>query len=111
MNDLEILWSADAADSFNDILDYIVQTTGRESAERIYQKVITAVERLAAVPLMGKIVADLKDIGIDDVLEIHEGPWRIFYRVKDDRVFILTVIDGRRNIQELLINKVINNKI
>lgn len=111
MADREILWSADAEDSFNDILEYIIQTTGRESAENIYQRVVTAVERLAAAPLTGKIVLDLKDIGIDDIREIREGPWRIFYRVKDDGVFILTVIDGRRNIQELLINKVINLKI
>jgi hypothetical protein len=49
-----------------------------------------------------KITQELKDIGIMDIYKISED---------NKKVFILFVLDGRRNIEEILISKVIDNKI
>jgi hypothetical protein len=63
--------------------------------------------------LRTKRTQELKDIGINDVYELIISPWKVYYKITDDnkRVFILFVLDGRRNLEEILISKVIDNKI
>jgi hypothetical protein len=40
-------------------------------------------------------------------------PWKVYYKISENnkKVYILFVLDGRRNLEEILISKVIDNKI
>jgi toxin ParE1/3/4 len=62
-------------------------------------------------PTQGKISEDLRSIGIVSIHEIIETPWRIFYKIEYDTVFILSILDGRRNIEEILYKKVIEGTL
>jgi Txe/YoeB family toxin of Txe-Axe toxin-antitoxin module len=59
------------------------------------------------MPLKGRIVPELKIFNIDIYREIIENPWRIIYRVQDKEVIILSVIDGRRNIEDIIFEKLL----
>ena len=55
--------------------------------------VLAAVERLADFPNSGRVVPELKDPVIREILF---GSYRIVYRVKGDLVELLTVYHGAR---------------
>lgn len=106
-----IKWTKDAASDFEEILSYIKYRTGKTSAKIQYDRVIINVEKLKVFPDQGKISEDLRSIGIVSIHEIVETPWRIFYKIEDDTVYILSILDGRRNIEEILYKKVIEGKL
>jgi len=55
--------------------------------------VLVTVERLADFPNSGRVVLELKDPAIREILF---GSYRIVYRVKGDLVEVLTVYHGAR---------------
>jgi hypothetical protein len=40
--------------------------------------------------------------------ELIELPWRIIYKIEEDKVFVLAVIDGRRNMEDILLDRFVN---
>ncbi|MDR0565194.1 MAG: type II toxin-antitoxin system RelE/ParE family toxin [Azoarcus sp.] len=95
------------------MLGYYRDRVGEIVAENIYRKILKEIELLKIEELRTKRTQELKDIGINDVYELIISPWKVYYKITDDnkRVFILFVLDGRRNLEEILISKVIDNKI
>ena len=82
-------------------------------ANNIYQKIMKEIELLEIEKIKTKQTQELKDIGIFNVYELVINPWKVYYKIKEEnkKAYILFVLDGRRNIEEILISKVIDNKI
>ena len=80
------------------------------TAASVYERIRARAEPLVDFPNSGRVVPQLADIGIDDVRQITEKPWIIYYRVVDTEIWILSVIDGRRNLEEIIYAKVIEGK-
>ena len=106
-----IIWSQDASDDLLEIIDYIKENSGKVIAYEIYTRIIDHVESIDSFPESGRVVPELMTIGITDLRELIESPWRIFYRVTSNEIQIISVIDGRRNVEEILYKKVIDGKI
>ena len=70
-------------------------------------------ELLELEEIKTKQTQELKDIGIYDVYELVVKPWKVYYKInsKNKKAYILFVLDGRRNLEEILMSKVIDNKI
>ena len=109
----KIEWTPDGVDSLNEILDYYRDRAGENVANNIYMKIIKEIELLGIEEIRTKQTLELKDIGIYGVYELTINPWKVYYKISDDNknVYILFVLDGRRNLEEILISKVIDNKI
>ena len=109
----EIDWTPDGIDSLNEILDYYYARAGESVSNNIYKKILKEIELLEVEEVKTRQTPELKDIGIYDIYELSINPWKVYYKLADDnkRVFILFVLDGRRNLEEILISKVIDNKI
>lgn len=107
----QIIWSQDASKDFIETITYIKEKSGKDIATKIYQKIILKIEQLENFPESGRLVPELSNIGVLSIREIIEKPWRIFYRITSSEIQIISLIDGRRNIQEILYNKVIDGKI
>jgi hypothetical protein len=51
---------------------------------------------------------ELLNIGIDDIYELHINPWKIYYKIINNKIVsIQQIIDTRRNMEELLVNLII----
>ena len=61
--------------------------------------------RALNMPERGRIVPELREQGITVYRELVEPPWRILYRIESDRVWVLAVIDGRRNVEDILLKR------
>ena len=109
----KIEWTPDGIDSLNEILDYYYARAGESVSNNIYKKILKEIELLEVEEVKTRQTPELKDIGIYDIYELSINPWKVYYKLADDnkRVFILFVLDGRRNLEEILISKVIDNKI
>ena len=107
----EIIWSHDAADDLVEIIEYIKDKSGGNIASEIFTRIINHVESLDSFPESGRVIPELMSIGIHDLRELIERPWRIFYRLSSNQIQIISVIDGRRNVEEILYKKVIDGKI
>ena len=64
-----------------------------------------AVKQLNEFPERGQIIPELKQQGISSYRELIVSPRRIMYRVSDGQIFVLSVIDGRMNVEDVLLNR------
>ncbi|MDR1070291.1 MAG: type II toxin-antitoxin system RelE/ParE family toxin [Gracilibacteraceae bacterium] len=108
-----IEWTPDGADSFNEIVEYYGISAGENIARNIFNKINKEIELLAMEEIKTKVSPEVKDIGINDIYQLSINLWIVYYKISEEnkRVKILLVLDGRRNIERILISKVIDNKL
>ena len=56
-------------------------------------------------PDRGRIVPELRIVDIFLYRELIEKPWRIIYRHDDKRVYVMAVLDSRRDLTSLLLER------
>ena len=87
-----VRWSNQALADLEAIGDFIARDAP-SVAQVFVDRVFTAVKRLAVFPRLGRVVPE---IGQEDIREIIFGSYRIVYVVSDDEVNILTVFHAAR---------------
>ena len=70
-------------------------------------KIEQAVKNLDLSPKRGRIVPELERYGYILYREIIVDYWRIMYKIENDIVYIMVVIDGRRNVEDIILKKII----
>ena len=108
---IEVIWSQDAGDELMEIISYIRNNTGKMTAEKIYKKIIDEVKKISANAAGRRISPLLKQFGITDIHQCNVNPWAIYYRVDKNLMKIISIIDCRRNLEEILYKKIIDGKI
>ncbi len=99
-----VKWSRAASTDLLNIIDYISEDS-TNAAINIFEKIRSKCETLNHTPERGRIVPELKEYGIFSYHELIVKPWRIIYRISDNKIYILAVIDSRRNIEDILIER------
>ncbi len=107
----EILWTEDAAFDLEEIIKYINENSGNDIAENIFDRISFKVKKLQEFPKIGNKVPELQKIGINHIYQLISNPWKIYYKIVENKIVILTVIDGRRNLEDILYYKIINGKL
>jgi toxin ParE1/3/4 len=95
-----------AEDDLDDIISYIANDNA-QIALKILDKLQKAINSLKYFPERGRRVPELLDKNIKGYRELIETPWRIIYKIENNDVSVITVIDGRRNVQDILTKKLI----
>jgi toxin ParE1/3/4 len=89
---MKIRWSYEALDRLIEIEDYISKDSSVRAIQFVDQ-LIEHAELLSEKPLMGRIVPELAN---PDIRELVFKKYRIIYRLKEKRIEILTVFEGHR---------------
>jgi len=63
------------------------------------------VNTLRNFPLQGNCVPELEDYEDEKYRQIILYPWRVIYSIEPTGITILMVIDGRRNLQDILFKR------
>ena len=92
----------EAEDDLFDIYGYILNNDSPAHAEYVLLKLQEACVSLDEMPERGHIPPELERIGITEFKEIHFKPYRIIYEIEKKTVFIHCILDGRRDVQDLL---------
>lgn len=106
----EVLWSNIAENDLKCIIEYIAGDNPSE-ALRIFGNLKQKASSLYNFPERGRIVPELQDHGILQYRELIVPPWRILYRISGKQVYVLSVLDSRQNIEDILLNRLIRSKI
>ena len=102
----EILWAAAAETDLLGIAEYIAHDNPR-AALKVLNKIKAGTARLDNSPKRGRIVPELLRHGISRYREIVIRPWRVFYRIEEKKVYVVSVIDGRRNVEDVLLERLL----
>jgi len=96
-----------AEDDLLEIYKYIFLNDCEENADKIYSKLVEKILSLQEFPTRGHKPPEMNLLGIEDFLEINYKPYRIIYRIIKKVVFVQGVLDGRRDLQKLLQERLI----
>jgi len=102
----KVEWVSVAESDLKRIIDYIAADSPG-NALQILRKVRQKASNLYTFPERGRIVPELQGQGIHIYRELILAPWRIIYRISDGKVFVLSVIDSRQNIEDVLLNRLL----
>ena len=100
----QVLWTHTAQQDLSEIINYIAQDSV-EDALAIMGKLVTKAALLIALPNRGRVVPELLHTGISQYRELISAPWRIIYRVENQKVLIMAVLDSRRDLQTVLLGR------
>ena len=91
---MKLIWTDPSIEDLRAVRDYI----GRDSdyyAADLVEQIVWSVERLVRFPKLGRVVPEAQDESIRELL--HQN-YRIVYRLVGERIEILTIIHGSRNL-------------
>jgi len=97
-------WAQPARKDLENIIDYISEDNV-DIAITIFEKIKSKCSTLNQFPDRGRIVPELKAYGILSYRELIISPWRVIYRTSDQKVYVLAVIDSRRSVDDILIER------
>ena len=108
MIERRVLWTRTARHDLDAIVAYIAADS-IENALSILDRLQERAESLTTAAERGRPVPELRSIGVHQYRELVERPWRIIYRVEPDSVMVLAVLDGRRDLESLLLDRLVRS--
>jgi len=102
----QVIWTHIAENDLKEIIEYIALDRP-QAALKIFNTIKDKASDLYTLPERGRIVPELQSQGILQYRELIIPPWRPIYRILDQKVFVLSVIDSRQNIEDILLKRMI----
>jgi plasmid stabilization system protein ParE len=103
----EIVWARVAENDLKEIIEYIAIDSPTTALE-ILEKTRNKASYLSTTPERCRIVPELKDQVIMQYRELIVSPWRVIFRIAEMKVYILSVLDARRNVEDILLNRLVD---
>jgi len=98
----EVFLTAGAVRDIEELYQYIARHDAPGKAQNILTKIEKTFNSLSETPERGVHPKELLALGIREYREVFFKPYRLIYRIIGDRVYILLIVDGRRDMQSLL---------
>jgi toxin ParE1/3/4 len=108
-NNYKIEWAEVAEKDLKGTVEYIAKDSPT-NALKILKKIKQKASSLYTFPERGRIVPELLDQGILTYRELIIPPWRIIYRISEMKVYVLSVLDARQNVEDILLKRLIYPK-
>ncbi len=97
-------WAEVARRDLFGIVDYLADRNP-EAALAALEKMQRKASTLRVVPRRGRIIPELQRLQLRDYRELIIAPYRLIYRIGGDRVLVLGVFDNRRNLEDVLLER------
>jgi plasmid stabilization system protein ParE len=97
-------WARTACADLSAIIDHIARDN-TSAALSVLDKLEKTAQSLTVLPMRGRVVPELAAFGSRAYREIIVSPWRILYRISGKTVNVLAVVDGRRNVEDILLER------
>ena len=89
---MKVHWTDLAIENLADIHEYIARSSS-QYAPRMVDRLTRRSEQIGSFPHAGRVVPEIEH---PNIREVFEGPYRIIYRIRTDRIDVLAVIHGAR---------------
>ncbi len=97
-----VLFTNDAVRDLEELYDYIALHDAPRKADYVLDQIEKSFSKLSEFPERGAYPKELLMLGIREYREIFFKPYRIIYRIMKKNVYVLLIVDGRRDMQSLL---------
>jgi toxin ParE1/3/4 len=101
-----VAWTEVALRDVESIAGYLL-SEGSGRAEQLVEKIIARGESLESLPERGRTPPELRVINDRTWREVQEPPWRLLYRIVGRTVEIHGVLDSRRSLQDILMERLL----
>lgn len=100
----KVFWTGVAQKDLEVITNYIGKGSPQATLKflRFFQKKATSLKKS---PRRGRSIPELALIKETSLKEIIIAPWRLIYRVQEGSVYVLALFDGRRDLEEVLFER------
>lgn len=98
----EVFLTVDAVRDIEELYQYIARHDAPGKAQNVLTKIEKTFNSLSKTPERGVRPKELLALGIREYREVFFKPYRLIYKIIGDRVYILLIVDGRRDMQSLL---------
>lgn len=92
----------EAEEDIFEIYNYLARYDSTGKADTLFVNLQNTINSLEQQPHRGLVPPELERVNVYDFLEIHYKPYRIVYQISGEDVFVHGVLDGRRDLQEIL---------
>jgi len=103
----KVIWTNVAEKDLKDIIDYTSLDNSPGNALNTLHKIKEKASNLYTLPEKGRVVPELQAQGILQYRELIISPWRLIYRIAEQKVYVLSVIDSRRNVEDILLSRLV----
>ncbi|MCJ7601711.1 MAG: type II toxin-antitoxin system RelE/ParE family toxin [Desulfobulbaceae bacterium] len=100
----KVQWARIAEEDLTNILLYIAEDSPT-NARSIFNQIKEKASSLTQFPERGRIVPELQGQGIFFYRKLIVAPWRVIFRISDKKVYILSVLDSRQNVEDILLKR------
>lgn len=100
----DIVWAETAENDLCGIIEYLSKDNPSQ-AHKNFNKIKRAASSLYHSPNRGRIIPELQEQGVVQYRELIISPWRVMYRISGKTVFVLSVLDSRRNVEDILLER------
>jgi toxin ParE1/3/4 len=97
-----VLLTNAATRDFEELYDFIAEHDTPRKANFVLKQIGKSLAELSEFPERGAYPKELLAIGIREYREVFFKPYRIIYRVMGKNVYVLLIVDGRRDMLSLL---------
>jgi toxin ParE1/3/4 len=98
----KVFLTEDAANDLSEIYSYIEAQDSSQKAHYVLDQIEKKFISLSELPERGVNPRELLSLGIREYREIFFKPYRIIYRILNKTVYVYLIADGRRDMQTLL---------
>jgi len=105
VSSFKVRWTQTAEEDLTAIVDFIA-AENPDAALAVFHRISRQAAELNEFPERGRVVQELYRFGIAQYRELLPSPWRIIYRIEQKTVFVTAVFDGRRDLEDLLLERV-----
>lgn len=105
----QVVWAKAAENDLKEIIEFI-SAENPGNALKLLKKIKEKASNLYTLPERGRVVPELQDQGISQYRELVIPPWRLIYRIAEHEIYVLSIIDSRRNVEDILLKRLIQMK-
>jgi len=102
----KVIWTNVAENDLKEIIDFI-SIDSPQNALKILKSIKQKRSNLYTLPERGRIVPELQGQGISQYRQLIIPPWRLMYRIDQQKIYVLSVIDSRRNVEDILLARLV----
>ena len=109
MKKFEVIWTKNAQFDLESIIEYI-KIDSVNIAKKIFLEIKNECVNLHYFPQRKRVVPELQQIGILKYREIILERYRVIFKIDNTKVYVLLVVDSRRNLEDILFQRLIDKK-
>ena len=106
MKEYKVYWTKSAKKDLKNIIEFIKKDS-YNIAQNIYTNIKEESKKLSFMSERKRVVPELKALGITKYREIVYKKWRIIFKIENRAIYVIMLIDSRRDIKDLLFQRVL----